>query len=108
MIGDDATLFINVLKSASNGEVTEAKLSTVLPAIALKDTLSNAMARADGISRPMMPKIHNATNKVLDNMEDGFKKSLKNFNKDLYNKAYDQASIHRPFFIEPPSDPNQN
>lgn len=108
MIGDDATLFINVLKSASNGEVTEAKLSTVLPAIALKDTLSNAMARADGIARPMMPKIHNATNKVLDNMEDGFKKSLKNFNKDLYNKAYDQASIHRPFFIEPPSDPNQN
>lgn len=106
MIGDDSTLFINVLKAASSGDVTEAKLSTVLPAIAMKDVLSNAMSNADGISRAMMPKITNATNKVLDNMEDSFKKSLKNFNKDLYNKSYDNASIHRPFYIEPARDPN--
>lgn len=105
MIGDDNTLFLNVLKAASAGDVTEAKLSTVLPAIAMKDTLSNAMSNADGISRLMMPKILNATNKVLGNMEDSFKKSLKNFNKDLYNKAYDQASIHRPFYIEPAQQP---
>lgn len=108
MIGDDSTLFMNVLKSASSGDVTEAKLGSVLSAIALKDTVSSAMARADGVSRAMMPKILNATNKVLDNMEDSFKKSLKNFNKDLYNKSYEQASIHRPFFIEAPRDPNQN
>jgi hypothetical protein len=44
----------------------------------------------------------------LNNMEDDFKKSLKNFNKDLYNKAYEKASIHRPFYIEPARDPNQN
>lgn len=106
MISDDGSLFINVLKAASAGDVNEAKLSTVLPAISLKDTLSNAMARADGISRVMMPKITNATNKVLDNMEESFKKSLKNFNKDLYNKAYEQASIHRPFYIEPPQPTN--
>lgn len=106
MIGNDSTLFINVLKNASNGEVTEAKLSSVLPAIALKDTLSNAMARAEGIDRAMMGKVTNATNKVLDNMEEGFKKSLKNFNKDLYNKSYEKASIHRPFFIEAPQEVN--
>jgi hypothetical protein len=108
MIGNDSTLFINVLKAASSGDVTESKLSTVLPAIALKDTVSNAMSNADGISRAMMSKILNATNKVLNNMEDDFKKSLKNFNKDLYNKAYEKASIHRPFYIEPARDPNQN
>ena len=105
MVSNDNTLFINVLKAASAGDVNEAKLSVVLPAISLKDTLSNAMANADGISRAMMPKITNATNKVLGDMEDSFKKSLKNFNKDLYNKAYDQASIHRPFYIDPPSQP---
>ena len=106
MIGNDNTLFLNVLKSASAGDVTEAKLSAVLPAIAMKDVLSNAMSNADGISRIMMPKIINATNKVLGNMEDDFKKSLKNFNKDLYNKSYEQASIHRPFYIEPATNPN--
>jgi len=105
MISNDNTLFINVLKSASAGDVSEAKLSTVLPAIAMKDTVANAMANSYSISKLMMPKILNATNKVLDNMEDSFKKSLKNFNKDLYNKAYEQASIHRPFYIEPAQQP---
>jgi hypothetical protein len=100
MIGNDKTLFINVLKDASSGDVTEAKLSTVLPAIAVKDTLSNAMSSAEGISSAMVQKIQNATDKVLDNMEEGFKKSLKKFNKDLYNRAYEQASIHRPFEID--------
>ncbi|MDD4976606.1 MAG: hypothetical protein PHY93_19780 [Bacteriovorax sp.] len=93
MIGNDQTLFINVLKWASSGDVTESKLSTILPAIALKDAVSDAMSNSD----IMMSKIQSATNKVLNNMEDSFKKSLKNFNKDLYNKAYEQASIHRPF-----------
>lgn len=101
MIGDDATLFINVLKEASSGDVNEAKLSTILPAIALQDTLSNAMSRADGISNIMMPKIQNATDEVLEKMEDSYKKSLKKFNKDLYNNAYEKAVIHRPFYISP-------
>lgn len=107
MIGNDNTLFINVLKSASNGGVNEANLSTVLPAISMKETLSNAMSNSEIIYKVMMQKIVNATNKVLDNMEDDFKKSLKKFDKDLYNKAYEQASIHRPFYIEPARDPNQ-
>lgn len=108
MIGNDGSLFINVLKAASQGDVTEASLSTVLPAIALKDTLSNAMSNSEIVYRLMMQKITSATNKVLEKMEDDFKKSLKKFNKDLYNKAYEQASIHRPFFIEPATNPNQN
>ncbi|MGZ3857127.1 MAG: hypothetical protein ACXVKO_12790, partial [Bacteriovorax sp.] len=99
MIGNDSTLFINVLKAQAAGDVSEAKLSVILPAIAVKDTLSKAMSSADGISHAMLQKIQNATDKVLENMEDGFKKSLKKFNKDLYNKAYEQASIHRPFEI---------
>lgn len=104
MIGDDNTLFINVLKSTINGDVTEAKLSTVLPAIALKDTLSTAMSWAEGISKAMMSKIQNATDKVLDNMEEGYKKSLKKFNVELYNKAYEKAPIHRPFYINNDQD----
>lgn len=106
MISEDSTLFINVLKAASAGDVTEAKLSTVLPAIAMKDVIGNAMVNSYSISKLMMPKILNATNKVLENMEDSFKKSLKNFSKDLYNKAYEQASIHRPFYIEPAQQPD--
>ena len=101
MIVNDTSLFINVLKSASKGDVTETKLSTVLPAIAMKDTVSNAMSNADGISKVMMMKITHATNNVLGDMEDGFKKSLKNFNKDLYKRAYESAPIHRPFYIKP-------
>jgi sulfur carrier protein ThiS len=108
MIGNDSTLFINVLKSASIGEVTNEKLGAVLSALAMKETLSNAMSNAEGIYRVMMIMVQNATNKVLGNMEDDFKKSLKNFNKDLYNKAYAQVAIHRPFFIDPPRTNNQN
>ena len=108
MVGNDTSLFINVLKSSISGEVNEAKLSSVLPAIALKDTISNAMSNADGISIEMMSRVQSATNKVLSNMEDSFKKSLKNFNKDLYNKAYEQASIHRPFYIKPSEDQSFN
>lgn len=102
MIGEDTSLLINILKTASKGNVDEGKLSYVLPAIALKDTVSNAMANAEGISIAMMGNITKATNKVLDNMEDSFKNSLKDFSKDLYNKAYEKASIHRPFYIDPP------
>ena len=59
------------------------------------------MSNADGISKVMMMKITHATNNVLGDMEDGFKKSLKNFNKDLYKRAYESAPIHRPFYIKP-------
>ena len=107
MIGNDATLFINVLRAATAGDVTEAKLSAILPSISLKDTVSSAMSRADSVSKLMMPKIQNAVNKVLDDTDKGYNKNLKNFNKDLYNKAYDKASIHRPFTIADPEDPNQ-
>jgi flagellar biosynthesis chaperone FliJ len=108
LIGSDKSLFINVLKAAAAGDVTEAKLSVILPAIAVKDTLSYAMANSDSIYKLMMMKITSATNDVLGKTEDGFKKNLKNFSKDLYNKAYEQAYIHRPFFIEAPRNNNGN
>lgn len=103
MINSDGTLFINVLKNASAGEVNEGKLGTVLSAIAMKDTLSNAISNVFEISKVVKLKIKNTTNKVLGNMEDDFKNSLKKFDKDLYNKAYEKASIHRPFFIDQPN-----
>ena len=105
-ISDDQALFINQVKAASNGQVTEDKLGAVLSALAVKDFISVAMSDYFDISRNMMPKILNATNKVLGNLEDGFKKSLKDFNKDLYNKAYANTSIQRPFYIEPKPQPN--
>lgn len=105
-ISDDSALFINQVKAASNGSVNEDKLGAVLSALAVKDFVGTAMSDFYDISRNMMPKILNATNKVLGNMEDGFKKSLKDFNKDLYNKAYASASVQRPFYIEPKPQPN--
>lgn len=100
IISDDETLFINVLKAASKGSVNEEKLSVVLPAIAMKDTLSNAMNDEDRISHDIKREIQKTTNKVLSNMEEGFNKSLKSFNRDLYNKVYEKVSIHRPFPID--------
>lgn len=105
-ISNDQALFINQVKAASNGQVTEDKLGSVLSALAVKDFVSTAMSDFYDISRNMMPKILNATNKVMGNLEDGFKKSLKEFNKDLYNKAYANVSIQRPFYIEPKPQPN--
>jgi hypothetical protein len=99
MISTDASLFINVLKAASRGDVTEAKLSVVLPAIALRDTVINAMDRADGVSDQMRSRITNAASDVLVGMEANFKNSLKKLDINLYNKAYEQVSIHRPFSI---------
>lgn len=106
MIEEDQSLFINVLKNALSGEVSEDKLSVILPAISVKDTVSNAMSNADDISRAIKLKIQNTTNSVLSDMEDGFKKKLKNLSKELYNKAYENASIHRPFYIPPRDDQN--
>jgi hypothetical protein len=105
-VSDDNDLFLNQLKNASSGGVSEEKLGLVLSALSLKDFMGTAMSDFYDIQRNMMPKILNATNKVLGNIEDGFKKSLKDFNKDLYNKAYAQASIQRPFYIEPKPQPN--
>lgn len=104
MVSNDGSLFINALKAASSGEVNEEKLSTILPAIALKDTISNAMSNDNEIFKAMMSKISKATNNVLNDMDDSFKKNLKKFDKGLYNNAYDKASIHRPFYISPPQD----
>ena len=106
MISEDQSLFINQIKVASAGDVQEEKLGVVLTALALKDFVSTAMSDFYDISRHMMPKIANATNKNLGNIEDSFKKSLKKFNKDLYNKAYEKVSIQRPFYIEPKPDQN--
>lgn len=106
MISDDSSLFLNKIKAASNGSVSSDKLGAVLSAIAVKDFVGTAMSDYWDISKKMMPKILNATNKVLGNMEDGFKKSLKDFDRDLYNNSYAKASIQRPFYIEPKQDQN--
>lgn len=100
MIKNDSTLFINQLKVETKGGVTEEKLSTILSAIAMKDFVKAAINDFHDISKNMMSKISNATGDVLSMMEDNYKKSLKDFNKDLYNKVYEKVSIQRPFYIE--------
>ena len=95
MIEEDTTLFLQQLKTASKGDVVVSKLPVILSAIAMKDTLENAMFDRDG----MKLKIRSTTNGVLDDMEDSFKKKLKKDFKELYNKAYDNAPLHRPFAI---------
>ncbi|MBC7715117.1 MAG: hypothetical protein H7177_17360 [Rhizobacter sp.] len=108
MIEEDMTLFHNQMKTASSGDVVVSKLPVVMAAIAMKETLSSAMSRADGISRDMKLKIQNATNGVLGNMEDSFKKSLKKDFKETYNKAYDNKAVHNPFFIPEATNTNFN
>ncbi len=105
MIEEDGTLFHNVLKAAS-GNVVTSNLGVIMSAVAMKETLSSAMSRADGISRDMKLKIQNATNGVLDDMEDSFKKSLKKDFKETYNKAYEFKAAHNPFYIPEPTNPN--
>jgi uncharacterized small protein (DUF1192 family) len=100
MIEEDGGLFHNQMKAASKGGVVTSKLPIILSAIALRDTVKTAMSSADGVSGDMKLKIKNATNGVLDDMEDSFKKSLKKDFGALYNKAYDNASVHRPFAID--------
>ena len=106
MISEDSTLFHNQLKAASSGSVVVSKLPHVLSAIALKEFMTSALDRGDGVYRGMMLKITNATKDVMIKMEDSFKKSLKSNFKDVYNKAYANASTHNPFYIAPPIDPN--
>lgn len=103
MIEEDGSLFHNALKAASAGDVVVSKLPFVLSAIAMKETLSSAMSRGDGISRDMKLKIQNATNGVLKDMEDSFEKSLKKNFKETYNKAYANKAAHNPFFIPEPT-----
>jgi len=105
MIEKDQSLFINVLRAASAGDVVESKLPFVLSALAMKDTLSNAMSYADSVSRDMKLKIRNTTNGVLDDMQDDFKKSFKKNFKELEKKSDELAKLHRPFFIDPPPTP---
>lgn len=106
MIDEDGTLFHNQLKASTAGSVVTSKLPFILSAIAMKETLSSAMSRAEGISRNMKLKIQNATNGVLDEMEDSFKKGLKKDFKETYNKAYEFKAAHNPFFIPEPTNPN--
>lgn len=100
MIEEDSTLLHNQMKAAAAGGVVTSKLPMVLSAIALKDTVKTAMSGAEGVSDVMKLKIQNATNGVLDDMEDSYKKSLKKDFGSLYNKAYDNAALHRPFAID--------
>lgn len=100
MIEEDGTLFHNQMKAASAGGVVTSKLPMILSAIALKNTLTAAMSGSADLSDLMKLKIKNATNEVLENMEDSFKKSLKKDFNALYNKAYDNAAVHRPFIID--------
>jgi hypothetical protein len=100
MIEEDGTLFHNQMKAASSGGVVTSKLPMILSAIALRDAVKTSMSGAEGVSDVMKQKIQNATNGVLDDMEDSFKKSLKKDFGALYNKAYDYAAVHRPFAID--------
>jgi hypothetical protein len=106
MIEEDVSLFHNQLKAAAADDVVASKLPVILSAIAIKETLSSAMSRGEGISRNMKLKIQNATNGMLDDMEDSFKKNLKKDFKETYNKAYEFKAIHNPFFIPEPTNPN--
>lgn len=100
MIEEDGILFHNQMKAASSGGVVTSKLPMILSAIALRDAVKTSMSGAEGVSDVMKQKIQNATNGVLDDMEDSFKKSLKKDFGALYNKAYDNAAVHRPFAID--------
>ena len=107
MIEEDGTLFHNVLKNAS-GSVVTSNLPVIMSALAMKETISSAMNRADGIYRDMKLKITNTTNGVLKDMEDSFWKSLKKDFKETYNKAYEFKTAHNPFYIPEPTNPNNN
>lgn len=106
MIKEDKNLFHNKLKAATSGDVVTSKLPLILTGIAVKEILSSSMAREENISKIIFSKVKGATNDVLDDMEDSYKKKLKkNFN-ELYNYAYENKKAHNPFYI--PNEESQN
>ena len=106
MIEEDQSLFLNVLKSAASGDVNTSKLAVVMSSVAIRETVSSAMNRADGIYRAMMLKITNATDGVLNDMEKSYRKSFEKGFKEAYNKANAYKTAHRPFYIPEPTTTN--
>ncbi len=103
MIENDGGLFLNTLRMASSGEVNEAKLGVVLSSIAMRDSVLGAIEGTAWFAKDMKMKMRSTVTKVMGKLEDDLKNNLKKFDNNLYNKAHDQASIHRPFAISLPS-----
>jgi predicted nucleic acid-binding Zn-ribbon protein len=95
----NGAFMIGQMKRASDVKVSEQTLPMILGAIALRDSVS------DMISSSFKPievtlKVKNVVNDVLDDTKKQFDKDLKKFDKNLYSKVYDAASIHRPYSAE--------
>lgn len=102
MIEEDKALFHNQIKAASSGDVVTSKLPVILAAIALKDTVTQAIKNDSAIARDMKLKIANTTTDVLGDMEKSFDKNLKKNFSQLYTKAHASKQLHRPFPIAAP------
>jgi hypothetical protein len=106
MLDNDGSLFINQLKIASAVAVNEVSLSSILPALSMRDTILSSINFFSAISTKMKGSIKSALESTLRVMENNFKRNLKSFDLALTNKAYEKAMLHRPFAIKSPSYPS--
>lgn len=108
MIDDDSSLVINKMKAASDVKLSNETIGIVLSAIAFKDGMEKGVSNFDPVAKDMTIKVRGRVNKRLDKMDDQYRKNLKKFDKDLYNKANDIAKAHRPFDVQESSDWSSN
>jgi hypothetical protein len=104
MIDSDASNYINTLKTASNVPANEQNIGTILSAIAMGDVLGNVTFYAAAIYSPrsekMTSKVKTTVKKIVDNTETQYRNNLKKFDKALYNTAYSNVLVHRPFKMD--------
>lgn len=108
MIDNDKSLVINKMKAASDVDANNANIGIILSAIALKDGVEKGVSNFDPVAKDMTIKVRGRVTKQLDKMYDQFKKSLKKFDRDLYNRADGIAAVHRPFDVQESSDWSNN
>jgi len=98
MLEEDKNLLAVMIKEQSDVKVSAQTLPIVLAAISLKDGIDSATGHYSDVKDAIrFTKITSTINGVMSDAYKQFKKSLKSFDKDLYNKADEIAKVHRPF-----------
>ncbi len=106
LIDKDGNLLVNQLKASAAAGVSEASLSTILPAISMRDTILSSINFYGDISKKIKGSIKTTLESIMRNLESSYKSQLKKLDNTLSSNAYNKAMIQRPFAILSPSFPS--
>lgn len=98
MIYKDTSLPHNALKEViKKTKLNESSVGLYLLGVNADYTLNKASNSFDDIDDDLTPRTSSAMRKSGDQIEKEVKKDLKKFDKNLYNKVYDNQGIFTPF-----------